>query len=96
MYLSKPCPRPTCGQMTLNKPEQHGVKLLCLCDSCGRHTRYIIRDHVDGTQGYELAIEGGDAPQTVVKSFRVPVSQADTFTEKAKRWLYRHNAGKGE
>lgn len=94
MYLSKPCPRPTCGKMTLNQPEQHGVKMLCYCDTCGRYARYIIRNHVDGTKGYELAIEGGDAPQTVVKSFRVPVAQADSFVAKAKRWLYRHNGGR--
>ena len=94
MYLSKPCPRPTCGQMTLNQPEPHGLKLLCKCDSCGRYARYIIRPHVDGSKGYELAIEGGDAPQTVVKSFRVPVSQADSFVSKAKKWLYLHSEGK--
>lgn len=82
--------------MTLNQPEKHGGKLLCFCASCGRYARYIIRDHVDGSQSYELAIEGGDAPQTVVKSFRVPVSQAETFVTKAKRWLYRHNEGKAE
>ncbi len=73
--------------MTLNQPEKHGAKLLCRCDSCGRHARYIIRNHVDGTKGYELAIEGGDAPQTVVKSFRVPVSQADIFVKRAKKLL---------
>ena len=77
--------------MTLNQPEPHGLKLLCKCDSCGRYARYIIRPN-----GYDLAIEGGDAPQTVVKSFRVPVSQADSFVSKAKKWLYRHNEGKAE
>ena len=82
--------------MTLNQPEKHGSKFLCMCDSCGRYARYIVRDHADGSQGYELAIEGGDAPQTVVKSFRVPVSQAKSFVTKAKQWLYRHNEGKAE
>lgn len=72
------------------------MKLLCRCDSCGRYARYIVRNHADGTKGYELAIEGGDAPQTAVKAFRVPVSQVDSFVKMAKRWLYRHNAGKGE
>lgn len=94
MYLTKPCPRPTCGEMTLNQPEEHGLKLLCFCDSCKRYARYIIRDHVDGSQSYELAIEGGDAPQTVVKSFRVPVSTAEEFVKQARKFLYQHNKGK--
>lgn len=100
MYLTKPCPRPTCGKMTLNQPEKHGAKLLCRCDSCKRYARYIIRDHVDGSQNYELAIEGGDAEPSEVISKRVPArlrgkieSEMDKIIHK---FAWKHNPGKGK
>lgn len=58
----------------------------------------MIREHVDGTQSYEVFPYGGEAPKSEVISRRVPSSiregvedEIDRVILRHKKWLYRHN-----
>lgn len=73
----------------MRPPEQHGSMLLCLCDTCRRMARYIIHDHADGSQSYELSVFGGDAELTVTRTFRMPARIADEVIPYVKGYIKR-------
>lgn len=89
MYLSTPCPRPSCGQPTLNQPEQHGSILLSRCDSCGRHARYHIRNKIGGELTYEVSVFGGDAERTKIITTRIPVHGEQEIRNGIKKLVYK-------
>jgi len=87
-YLEEPCT--CCGKTTVRPPLVREMKkrlILVPCDSCGKHSRYNITDHADGTQGYYLSHHGAKGQGLVQKTWRVFPHQAEIDSETARARL---------